>query len=84
MSDNLTADQKVAREAVHRVIAEHCDQLGPHDDEDETVQGTCLLSAWVLVSDWVDEHGETWTVTLTSENMTRTQKLGLLESHRFA
>lgn len=80
--DNLTAEQAVARQEVHDAIASHAETLGPtNQDGDETIQGACLLAEWVLVANWVDESGETWTVTLGSENLTRTHRIGLLDSH---
>jgi hypothetical protein len=83
MADNLTTEQAQARSEIHEAIASRAEQLGPmNEDGDETVVGACLLSEWVLVSNWVDEAGETWTVTLSSENLIRTHRIGLLESHR--
>lgn len=69
-----------AQERLHKAIATEYELIAPESDEDAEVKGNCLLSEWVLVSNWVDEDNLTWTVTLTSPNLPRTSKIGLLYS----
>lgn len=68
-----------ARERLHSAIAQEVDIIGPHDDPD--IKGKCLLSEWVIVANWVDEGNDAWTVTLNSPGLSRTGKIGLLDSH---
>lgn len=68
-----------AQERLHKAIASERTIVGPKDDED--IKGECLLSEWVLVANWVDEDNDAWTVTLSSPGLSRTAKIGLLDSH---
>ena len=70
-----------AQERLHKAIAAEYELIAPnHNDLDSEVKGNCLLSEWVLVSNWVDEDNDAWTVTLTSPGLSRTGKIGLLYS----
>lgn len=69
-----------AQERLHKAIAAEYELIAPESDEDAEVKGNCLLSEWVLVSNWVDEDNDAWTVTVTSPGLSRTSKIGLLYS----
>lgn len=68
-----------AQERLHKAIASEYVLIGPKDDPD--IKGACLLSEWVIVANWVDEDNAAWTVTLNSPGLSRTGKIGLLDSH---
>lgn len=68
-----------AQSRLHSAIAAEKTLIGPKEDPD--IKGDCLLSEWVLVANWVDEENDAWTVTLSSPGLSRTAKIGLLDSH---
>lgn len=68
-----------AQNRIHQAISSEKEMIGPKDDVD--IKGDCLLSEWVLVANWVDENNDAWTVTLSSPGLSRTAKIGLLDSH---
>ncbi len=70
LSDDSTVD------AIHNAIAAH-----PPDEPQP--KGDLLLSEWVLMSNWVDEEGISWTVRLNSHSLSRTHRLGMLHEGLF-
>lgn len=80
-----TTAQTESVNRIHDAIAREFAVMGPgfedHDDENEQPSGQCLLSEWVIVSNWVDEENDTFTVTFGSHGLSRTHRIGLLDSH---
>lgn len=82
MSKEYTTAQEAAAQRIHDALASEFTVLGPNRDEDCDVAGEHpLLSEWVCVSNWVDDDNETWTVTFGSPGLSRTHRIGLLNSH---
>lgn len=83
---------RAARDKLHTMIQEMVDEFGPlvghvfepdefSPDGMEVPSGPYLLSGWVLATDWaaLNEEGGTWTRMHMSNNLCRTQSIGLAD-----
>lgn len=75
---DLTPSQEAARDRLHDALVRETSTIGPGSADDCDFKGQPLLSEWVLSSAWVDEDGETWTLTFGSANLPAHHRKGLL------
>jgi hypothetical protein len=68
----MTSDQETQRRVLHDTIA------GLRELAPETNTDMCMLSEWVLVSQWVDGDGQPWLMMLSSEHLSDSHRKGLL------
>lgn len=83
VEEELTEEQKAARDRVHALLSELSEYIGPSapwpEDTERADPGTWQISEWVIVANWTRmEDGDNFLTRFGSENLLAHHRTGLL------
>lgn len=77
--NDLSPEQRAARDELHDLLQRHVKVLGPYDEDGETpVPASVFLEEWCLVASWTDEDGDSWLTRVPSKKLQQHRREGLL------
>ena len=78
--DDLTPEQRAARDELGDLLQRHASLLGPwRETTDMPDPGpTVFLDGWVLMASWTGADGEGWVTRIPSKRLRNHERVGLL------
>lgn len=80
MENELSPEQKAARDELHDLLQRHASLLGPWQETEEMVPPSeaVFLDTWILLAAWTDSNGSGWITRIPAKDIRTYQRVGLL------